>query len=48
MYEIAKNPYRIIYILASNNNESDLTLKIGEVFNEKIELPKDCVEKIFS
>jgi uncharacterized protein YyaL (SSP411 family) len=48
MYEIAKNPYRVIYILASNNNESDLTLKIGEVFNEKIELPKDCVEKIFS
>jgi len=48
MYEIAKNPYRVIFILASNNNDSDLSLSIGRGFNEKIEFPKDCIEKIFS
>ena len=48
MSEIAKNPYRVIFILASNDNDSDLSLSIGRGFNEKIEFPKDCIEKIFS
>ena len=48
MSEIAKKPYRMIFISTGKKTETDLTLQVGNDFKEKIKLPKDCVKKIFS
>ena len=48
MYEIAKQPYRMIFISTGKKTEIDLTLQIGSDYKEKIKLPKDCIKKIFS